>query len=117
MGEWALPASQRIYYLGSVNDSPYLLIGVNPSPPVDAIHLSSFARIVPETRRLARPCLKKLVEDFLVPLARTTGRRRIRANMLNMASRHALEHLETHPPKGVLKIHVFWPIWQAEVHQ
>ncbi len=61
---WALPPSERSYYIVSINENDTLLAGID----VKALNISSFAKVTSdrEFKCMGYFCVKKLIEDVLV---------------------------------------------------
>lgn len=72
----ALSPEDRSYYLVRVKNIDYLLVGINLNPNKTA-NLSSYARITTRRNVKAATCLKRLLEQELVPLCRSLGKERI----------------------------------------
>ena len=113
---WALPLPEeavpqsynpdkRIYYLILFEKIPYLLVGINPTP-IDVMNLSSFARIVSQPKGKATICLRKLIEDKLVPMCREKGKRAIFATIATDRSEKVFHRLRRELPKGIKEIKI-----------
>jgi hypothetical protein len=116
---WALPLPEesakqtynpdnRFYYLISFEGIPYLLVGINPTP-IDVINLSSFARIVSQPKGKATVCLRKLIEDKLVPMCREKGKRAIFARIATDRGEKVFHRLRRELPKGIKEIEIASP--------
>lgn len=83
---WALPENQRIYFVADRSGKIYLY-GINPQP-ANALLISSVGKIAPYTfhstqsltiRSNSVLCLRELIEEFLVPLAKNNQKAKIDA--------------------------------------
>lgn len=112
---WALPPGKpdgasyeqdkRIYYLISLNGNHYLFVGINPTP-LGLINLSSFARIVSQPKCKAAICLKKLIEDKLVPMCRINNKKEIAARIATDRGEKVFQNLKNDLPIGIKKIEI-----------
>jgi hypothetical protein len=102
---WALPPDKRIYYLISLNGNHYLLVGINPTP-FGIINLSSFARIVSQPKGEAPNCLRKLIEDKLVPLCRKNGKKFISTRIATDRGEKVFRCLQKEKPTGIREIKI-----------
>lgn len=100
---WALPPHERRYFLILLDQINYLLVGINPTPP-NSVNISSFSRIVLEPKGYAAACLKVLIEKYLVPLCRETGKRIISAHIATGRSEKTFKKLKKNLPQGIEKI-------------
>ena len=113
-GAWALPPDKRRYYMLSLKGLirrrlrrvNYLLVGVNPQATPRSIVISSFAKVAHELKRQGAVCLRKLVEEKLVPLCQEMGKEAIATGPTNDRARDVLEKLREGLPTGIREIRV-----------
>ncbi len=111
---WALSKDCRIYYLVLLGGTPYLLVGVNPSAgPV--INISSIARVVAEPRGYAALCLRRLIEETLVPMCHDLRRQFIEAQAETAGGAKVLRSLKEQGLRGVESITFNGSFWKAVV--
>ncbi len=72
----ALSEKDRSYFLIKVDNTDYLLVGINLNPR-KTLNLSSYARITTKLKGKAAICLKLLIEQKLVLLCQAHGKERI----------------------------------------
>jgi hypothetical protein len=104
---WALPKEEnvpekdaRIYYLVDYNETPYLLVGINPKP---IFQISSFARIANKVNEnTAADCLQELILRKLVLKCNSkTPRQEFIAALTNYGGRTVFEKLKRRKIEGV----------------
>ncbi len=98
---WALPSGERIYYIVSIEEDDILLAGIN-----NYLNLSSFAKVINEDkfRGMGRRCVKKLIEDVLVPRVKAEGRRVFYSNITSGDGKRVLDYLLSNLPDGISNI-------------
>ena len=99
-------SDKRIYYLISIDEIPYLLVGINPTP-IQMINLSSFSRIVSEPKGKATVCLTKLIGDKLVPVCRENDKSTIAAMIFTDRGDKVFRQLRQKLPRGIKEIRLF----------
>ncbi len=95
-----LPPEERLYFLIKVNGKKYLLIGIS-SQSETSVNISSIASINQEIKGKAVHCLKKLIEDELVPMAIETNKRSVNAYAYSKRSWRVFDKLSRLGIKGI----------------
>jgi hypothetical protein len=99
---WALPASERVYYIAKYEGKPYLLVGMHSNDTI-----SSIAKITSSLSGKGGECLKELIEKALVYKCYAGV---IYINFSENCDPHIyelLQELKEDLPNGIEKIYVY----------
>jgi hypothetical protein len=103
---------QRNYYLIQVDSAPRLLVGIERW-----FNISSFANVADEPRHFVVKCLKKLIEEILIPGCLSLKQRKpfIYSTITTERGKQVMEELNNDLPKGVSEIGICRDILEWKV--
>ncbi len=113
-GGWSHPRDCRVYYLVLLDGTPYLLVGINLSPP-HAINISSIARVVIGPPGYALLYLRRLIEETCVPMCHDLKKQFILARAATRDGARLLRWLTAKGLRGVESITFERSFWKAVV--